>query len=155
MFSRPFMAVAAAAAVLSLAACEDPAPKTSAGGIPLGDYVLVGLGGRTVPLRDVTLRVEENRLSGHGPCNRYTVENNGDLPALQLGPISSSTQACAVNQDLETSFFQTLQSATSVEYYGGVLKVKAPQTWLIFERGVPKRDQISALDAARGQQGLQ
>lgn len=155
MFSRPFLAVAAAAAVFAVAACEDPAPKTSAGGIPLGDYVLVGLGGRTVPMRDVTVKVEENRLSGHGPCNGYTVENTAELPALALGPINTSNAPCSANQNLESQFFQTLQSATSAEYYGGVLKIKAPQTWLIFERGVPMRDQISALEAARGQQGMQ
>lgn len=155
MFSRPFLAVTAAAAIFAVAACEDPAPKSSLGGIPFGDYVLVGIGGGTVPMRDVTLKIEENRLSGHGPCNGYTVENTAELPALALGQINTSNTPCAKNQNLESRFFQTLQSATTVEYYGGVLKVKAPQTWLIFERGVPMRDQVSALEAARGQQGLQ
>lgn len=154
MFHRPIQALAAAAALFSLAACEEPAPKTSFGGIPFGDYVLVGIGGGTIPLRNVTMKVEETRLSGRGPCNGYTVPNTVELPALALGPMVT-TQATCKDQDLENRFFQTLQSANQIEYYGEVLKVKSPHTWLIFERGVPAAQAVSALDQARADQGMQ
>lgn len=136
---------------LALAACE-PAPTTAPGEdrgfIPGGSYVLVGMDGQTVPLRDVTLLIEETRISGQGPCNSFSAENNAELPAVQLGPIISTKMACK-DQRIENRFLQVLQTATEMDFYGGVLRVKSPQTWLIFEHGV-RAGSVSALDEARG-----
>lgn len=149
------LAGALGAAALTLAACE-PAPTTvTAGGddrgfIPGGSYVLVGMDGQTVPLRNVTLLVEEKRMSGQGPCNSYSASNNAELPAIALSPIISTKMACK-DIALENRFLSVLQSATSVDFYGGVLRVKSPSTWLIFEHGV-RASTVSALEEARGTQ---
>lgn len=147
--------IAACAAVFALAACEPTAPPVTDGEdrgfIPGGDYVLVGMDGAAVPLRDVTLRVEEKRISGKGPCNGYSAQNQAELPAVALAPIVSTKAACK-NMQLENRFLSVLQSATAMEFYGGVLKVKSPSTWLIFERGVRADSAVNALDAVRGGQ---
>ncbi|RJL16388.1 META domain-containing protein [Paracoccus siganidrum] len=145
-------AASPAAAILALAACEPAAPPgEDRGFIPGGNYVLVGMDGGTVPLRNVTMLVEEYRISGQGPCNSYSAQNNVDLPQVSLSPIVSTEMACKDSR-LENRFLSVLQSATEMEYYGGVLKVKSPSTWLIFEYGVRADSGVSALDAARGSQ---
>ena len=113
--------------------------------------VLVGMDGAAVPLRNVTLDVQETRLSGHGPCNGYTATNSAELPALALSQLNTTLVACG-KETFEQRFFQVLQSSTEVEYYGGVLKVKSPATWLIFERGHTENSGVNALEAARAQQ---
>lgn len=119
--------------------------------IPGGHYVLVGMDGGAVPLRNTTLLVEEFRFSGNGPCNSYSADNNVELPGVSLSPIISTKTTCK-DIELENRFFSVLQSATSVEFYGGVLKVKSPLTWLIFERGVRASSSVNALEEARGSQ---
>lgn len=155
--TRPRLAAAAAAAisVLALAACEPTTTGATAGGedrgfIPGGSYVLVGMDGATVPLRNVTLLIEEKRISGQGPCNAYSAANNAALPAVALSPLVSTKMACK-DLKIENRFLSVLQSATQMEFYGGVLKVKSPSTWLIFEHGV-RAGSVNALDVARGTQ---
>lgn len=145
------------AAAFSLAACE-PAPSAvdlanDRGFIPGGNYALVGMDGATVPLRNITLTIAERSVSGRGPCNGYGAVNNAELPLVQLSPLQTTNVPCGRNATLENRFFQVLQSAYEMEYYGGVLKVKSPETWLIFERGVTEAQaQVTALDQARAGQ---
>ncbi|MBK4214542.1 META domain-containing protein [Paracoccus caeni] len=146
----------ASAAVLALAACEPTTTSTSTtpegedrGFIPGGSYVLVGMDGQTVPLRDMTLLVEERRLSGQGPCNAYSANNNVDLPQVQLSQIVTAGVPCK-NSRIENRFLSVLQQATAMEFYGGVLKIKSPSTWLIFEHGMRADSAVSALDTVRG-----
>lgn len=153
MFNRRITAATAVVATLALAACEDSKPRAAVGGIPLGDYVMVGIGNGTVPLRNVTLQLSEDSIAGRGPCNGYGAKNTADLPALALSGFTSTNATCK-DQALEERFFNALRQATEMEYYGGVLRVKGP-TWLIFERGVPASlatSGVSALEAARGTQ---
>ncbi|MDP5305884.1 META domain-containing protein [Paracoccus spongiarum] len=156
--NRARLSLVGLAALLALAACQPvpPAAVTPGGEdrgfIPGGSYVLVGMDGATVPLRDVTLLVEEKRLSGQGPCNSFSAANNADLPAVSLSPIISTKMACK-DLKLENRFLSVLQAATAMEFYGGVLKVKSPSTWLIFEHGVRAgTGTVSALEQARGVQ---
>lgn len=143
----------ATAASLALAACapSKPVDPNDTGFIPGGDYVLVGMDGGAIPLRNMTIKIEEKRVSGHGPCNGYAAVNNAELPAVALTSFTSPGVPCK-DSKIENRFFSTLQTATAMEFYGGVLKVKSPQTWLIFERGVSGADAVSALERARAQQ---
>lgn len=153
MFKPRSVATAIAlAATAALAACEDPQPRTSVAGIPMGDYVMVGIGNGTVPLRNVTLTLTENAVSGRGPCNSYGANNAAELPQLAVSNFTTTERSCEF-QELEDRFFNALRQANEIEYFGGVLRVKGP-TWLIFERGVPAAyaTSVSALDAARGSQ---
>lgn len=143
------------AATLALAACE---PTTTAsttpgaedrGFIPGGSYVLVGMDGQTVPLRDVTMLVQEKRISGQGPCNAYSADNTVELPQVRLSQIVTNGASCK-NSRIENRFLSVMQQATEMEFYGGVLKVKSPSTWLIFEHGVRADSAVSALDTVRG-----
>ncbi|MDB6176752.1 META domain-containing protein [Paracoccus sp. Z330] len=146
--TRLGLGAAATAATLALASCG-PA-QIGSGGIPQGEYVLVGMDGGTVPLRNVTLVVDGSQISGRGPCNSYSTQNNANLPALELSPIVSTKMHCK-DAPLENRFFSVLQTANEMEFYGGVLKVKSPQTWLIFEHGHRADEvQVSAVESARG-----
>ncbi|GGF55440.1 hypothetical protein GCM10011402_04280 [Paracoccus acridae] len=145
------------AAAFALAACEPatPAvdPANDRGFIPGGDYALVGMDGATVPLRNMTLTIGEKSVSGRGPCNGYGAINNAELPLVALSPLQKTNVPCGKNTTIENRFFEVLQSATEMEYYGGVLKVKSPLTWLIFERGVTgAQAQVTAVDQARAGQ---
>ena len=144
------------AAALVLAACEPTPvvdPANDRGFIPGGDYALVGMDGATVPLRNMTLTIAETTVSGRGPCNGYGAKNNAELPLVALSPLQKTDVPCGKNTTIENRFFSVLQSATEMEYYGGVLKVKSPQTWLIFERGVTgAQAQVTAVDQARAGQ---
>ncbi len=120
-------------ATAALAACT-PADSSASNGVPLGEYVMVGFGKETVPLRNVSLVLAEGQVSGMGSCNNYTAQNNAALPALQLGPIAATKKACFKGMEFEQKYFDALQAATSVEYNGGVLTVKGP-VWMQFEHG--------------------
>lgn len=147
--TRPALALAALA-VLTLAACETTPAGDPMGGIPANDYVLVGIGNGTVPLRNITLTTRPEGVSGRGPCNGYAARNTVPLPAVAFEPLQTTGVTCS-DSALEQRFFLALQQATEMEYYGGVLRIKGP-TWLIFESGRPAEQQTDALSAARGNQ---
>lgn len=156
---------AALAASLALAACVPPATSNTAssttaeggveedrGFIPGGKYVLVGMDGAAVPLRNISLEIKETSISGTGPCNGYGAVNTVELPAVALTQFQTTNATCK-DSKIENRYLTVLQAATNMEYYGGVLKVKSPSTWLIFERGVRADSTVTALDAARGAAG--
>lgn len=147
--SRPVLALAALA-TLALSACSEPAGDPM-GGIPANDYVLVGIGNGTVPLRNITLTTRPEGVSGRGPCNGYAAKNTVPLPAVAFEPLQTTGVTGCADEAVEQRFFQALQQATSMEYYGGVLRIKGP-TWLIFESGRPAEQATDALSAARGNQ---
>ncbi|MBM3604925.1 MAG: META domain-containing protein [Alphaproteobacteria bacterium] len=142
---------AAAAATLMLAACNSEPAGDPMGGIPANDYVLVGIGNGTVPLRNITLTTRPEGISGRGPCNGYAARNTVPLPAVAFEPLQTTGVTECKDIAVEQRFFQALQQATEMEYYGGVLRIKGP-TWLIFESGRPADQATDALSAARGNQ---
>ncbi|WP_410218723.1 META domain-containing protein [Paracoccus sp. (in: a-proteobacteria)] len=147
---RPAFALAAAA-TLTLAACNSEPAGDPMGGIPASDYVLVGIGNGTVPLRNITITVRPEGVSGRGPCNGYAARNTAQLPAVAFEPLQTSGVMECKDLAVEQRFFQALQQANEMEYYGGVLRIKGP-TWLIFESGRPADQATDALSAARGNQ---
>ena len=139
-------------AALSLAACAPAQPAGDPmGGLPANDYVLVGIGNGTVPLRNITLTLRPEGISGRGPCNGYAARNTVPLPAVAFEPLQTTGITDCKDLEVEQRFFNALQSATEMEFYGGVLKIKGP-TWLIFESGRPAAQATDALSAARGNQ---
>ena len=147
---RPAAGLACAATLL-LAACASEPAGDPMGGIPANDYVLVGIGNGTVPLRNITLTTRPEGISGRGPCNGYAARNTVPLPAIALEPLQTTGVTECKDLAVEQRFFQALQQATEMEYYGGVLRIKGP-TWLIFESGRPADQATDALAAARGNQ---
>lgn len=147
---RPALALAALSA-LALAACNNEPAGDPMGGLPANDYVLVGIGNGTVPLRNITLTLRPEGVSGRGPCNGYALRNTAPLPAVAFEPIQTSGITGCKDEAVEQRFFNALQQANEMEYYGGVLRIKGP-TWLIFESGRPADLATDALSAARGNQ---
>jgi heat shock protein HslJ len=125
-------------AALSLSGCGSTT-GSGMGGVPHGEYVLVGIDGGTVPERNITLSVTPEGISGHATCNSYSAQNTATLPAVALTPLVTTKMLCG-GMALENRYFEVLQSVNEVEYFGGVLKAKSPSTWLIFEHGVPVSD---------------
>ena len=146
---RPALALAAIA-TLALSACSEPAGDPM-GGIPANDYVMVGIGNGTVPLRNITLTTRPEGVSGRGPCNGYAAKNTVPLPAVAFEPLQTTGVTDCKDLAVEQRFFEALQQANSMEFYGGVLRIKGP-TWLIFESGRPAEQATDALSAARGNQ---
>ncbi len=130
----------AASAVLALAACEPQTSvdATSEGGIPMGDFVLVGIGSDAVPTRNVRLNLRPGSISGEGPCNSYTGTLSTKFPAFKVNQMQWTDLACRLNLEtrLEQRYFEALTQATGAKYDGGVLKLTGP-TYLTFEPGRP------------------
>ena len=87
-------------------------------------------------LQRVTLEIEDTRVSGQGPCNRYfgsiahsdTGSNN-----IQVGPIASTKMACP-HLSAEHRYFQDLQRVSMVTVVpDGLILTTSDQTALVFK----------------------
>ena len=87
-------------------------------------------------LQRVTLEIEDTRVSGQGPCNRYfgsiahsdTGSNN-----IQVGPIASTKMACP-HLSAEHRYFQDLQGVSMVTVVpDGLVLTTSDQTKLVFK----------------------
>ena len=130
----------AALAALSITACtpSNPSSATSQGGIPIGDFVLVGIGSDTVPTRNVRLNLAPGLISGDGVCNTYSGKLSTKFPDFRVQELHWTDNECVRNIEnrLEARYFQALTQAEGIIYEGGVLKVTGP-TYLTFEPGRP------------------
>ena len=129
---------AALSALTALAACQ-ATPGDPAHNVPVGPYVLVGIGSDTVPQRNVGMTIErDGSVSGQAPCNHFSARQTAEPPGFALGSLTTSQNECGGNAGrLESRFFQALSAANGIEYSGGVLTVKGP-TYLTFEPGYRK-----------------
>ncbi|MBW7055503.1 META domain-containing protein [Paracoccus bogoriensis] len=138
-------------AAMTLAACNTQPAGDPMGGLPANDYVLVGIGNGTVPLRNITLTLRPEGVSGRTPCNGYAARNTVPLPAVAFEPIQTTGITNCRDAAIEQRYLNALQQANEMEYFGGVLRIKGP-TWLIFESGRPADMATDALSQARGNQ---
>ncbi len=80
-------------------------------------WQLLAMDGTRTEVR-ATLRIDtDNVLAGAGPCNRWSVNNRADLPALLLGGIRATRMACDRMSE-EMGFFDTLGAMTGVALDG-------------------------------------
>ncbi len=94
--------------------------ETISGYAPFDRYVLTELEGQAV-VGNVTLEfLEEGRVTGQGPCNRYFAEQIAPLPWFELGPIGATKMACP-HLDLETRYFSALSRVRFAEALGDIL----------------------------------
>ena len=84
----------------------------------------------------VTLEIENTRVSGQGPCNRYfgsVVQSNTGSNSIQLGPLASTKMACP-HLSAEHRYFQELQRASMVEVVpNGLILTTSDETKLVFK----------------------
>lgn len=134
----------AAAALTALAGCEPTsggaggAATGAQGGVPYGEYVLVGIGGEPVSQRNASVILAPGKISGRGPCNAYSASQSATLPAMQVGPIAATKAACA-DLALENRFFSALGQTRQAVYLDGVLTLKGAPKSLILEYGHQQR----------------
>ena len=87
-------------------------------------------------LQRVTLEIENTRVSGQGPCNRYfgsVVQSNTGSNSIQLGPLASTKMACP-HLSAEHRYFQELQRASMVEVVpDGLILTTSDETKLVFK----------------------
>ena len=68
-------------------------------------------------LQRVTLEIEDTRVSGQGPCNRYfrsITHSDTGSNSIQVGPLASTKMACP-NLSAEHRYFQDLQRVSMVK----------------------------------------
>ena len=87
-------------------------------------------------LQRVTLEIEDTRVSGQGPCNRYfgsiTRPDTGSN-GIQVGPIASTKMACP-HLSAEHRYFQDLQGVSMVTVVpDGLILTTSDQTALVFK----------------------
>jgi heat shock protein HslJ len=87
-------------------------------------------------LQRVTLEIEDTRVSGQGPCNRYfgsVVQSDTGSNGIQVGPIASTKMACP-HLSTEHRYFQDLQRVSMVTVVpDGLVLTTSDQTKLVFK----------------------
>lgn len=119
---RSILVIATAIALASCCACR----KSNSAKVPLMQtkWTVVQLDGQTVKTDDnfyIILTGEDGRFNGRGDCNSmfgtYTVGADG---AIDFAGVAS-TRAFCPNQQLEDTFFRTLEAVTSYTIDGKML----------------------------------
>ena len=87
-------------------------------------------------LQRVTLEIEDTRVSGQGPCNRYfgsITQSDTGSNSIQVGPIASTKMACP-HLSAEHRYFQDLQRVSMVKVVpDGLILTTRDQTKLVFK----------------------
>ena len=87
-------------------------------------------------LQRVTLEIEDTRVSGQGPCNRYfgsVVQSDRGSNDIQVGPLASTKMACP-HLSAEHRYFQDLQRVSMVTVVpDGLVLMTSDQTKLVFK----------------------
>ena len=87
-------------------------------------------------LQRVTLEIEDTRVSGQGPCNRYfgsITHSDAGSNSIQVGPIASTKMACP-HLSAEHRYFQDLQRVSMVTFVpDGLILTTGDQTKLVFK----------------------
>ena len=87
-------------------------------------------------LQRVTLEIEDTRVSGQGPCNRYfgsITHSDAGSNSIQVGPIASTKMACP-HLSAEHRYFQDLQRVSMVTVVpDGLVLMASDQTTLVFK----------------------
>ena len=87
-------------------------------------------------LQRVTLEVEDTRVSGQGPCNRYfgsITRPDAGSNSIQVGPIASTKMACP-HLSAEHRYFQDLQRVSMITVVpNGLILTTGNQTKLVFK----------------------
>ena len=87
-------------------------------------------------LQRVTLEIEDTRVSGQGPCNRYfgsITRPDAGSNSIQVGPIASTKMACP-HLSAEHRYFQDLQRVSMVTVVpDGLVLTTSNQTKLVFK----------------------
>ena len=87
-------------------------------------------------LQRVTLEIEETRVSGQGPCNRYfgsIAHSDTGLNNIQVGPLASTKMACP-HLSAEYRYFQDLQRVAFAKVMpDGLILTTSDQTKLVFK----------------------
>jgi heat shock protein HslJ len=88
-----------------------------AGDLTGRDWHLLAIDGMRVA-SGTTLRLDpDGRVSGRAPCNAWSTQNGGTLPALALRPIRATRMACP-RLDEEAAFFDSLSQMTEARVAG-------------------------------------
>ena len=87
-------------------------------------------------LQRVTLEIEDTRVSGQGPCNRYfgaIMHSDTGSNSIQVGPIASTKMACT-HLSAEHRYFQDVQRVSMVTVVpDGLVLMASDQTTLVFK----------------------
>ena len=87
-------------------------------------------------LQRVILKIEDTRISGQGPCNRYfgsVVQSDIGSNSIQVEPIASTKMACP-HLSAEHRYFQDLQRVAFAKVMpNGLILTTRDQTTLVFE----------------------
>ena len=87
-------------------------------------------------LQRVTLEIEDTRISGQGPCNRYfgsITRPDAGSNSIQVGPIASTKMACP-HLSAEHRYFQDLQRVSMITVVpDGLILTTGDQTKLVFK----------------------
>ena len=87
-------------------------------------------------LQRVTLEIEDTRVSGQGPCNRYfgaIMHSDTGSNSIQVGPIASTKMACT-HLSAEHRYFQDLQRVSmGTVVPDGLVLMTSDQTTLVFK----------------------
>ncbi len=105
--------------VLALAGCAGDEGVRAYGAAEM-TWVLASIDGVKVPSSATLEFPEPGRVSGQGPCNRWSATQTAPYPWFKLGPVAATRMACP-DIKAEQLFFAALAEMTISEVSGRVL----------------------------------
>lgn len=108
----------ALAFVMTTACQTDESITAFAGNVTA--FTLQSIDGVTFAARATIDVSEAGKITGHGPCNRYSANQTAPYPWFSTGPIGSTRMTCP-DLAAEAQFFDALSTMTLVEVLGGTL----------------------------------
>ena len=83
------------------------------------------------------LSAPDSTASGSGGCNRFTGGYTVSSDSLTFGQMASTMMACADMMDVESKYFEILNSAAVYDLYGSMLELWADGRFLARFEGTP------------------
>lgn len=119
---------------LLLAACS-PLPDTVGEAAPDGVvWRLVEANDRAVAYAATIQLFSTGKVTGSGPCNRFTASQSAPLPWVEIGAIAATRRACP-ELDAEAEYFRLLAAMDFAEVAGdGLLLTNGAGESLFFRK---------------------
>lgn len=106
-------------ALVLLAGCR-PDESLVAYGADGVSWDLQSLNGTTFSATASIQFLDDGAVSGQGPCNGFSAQQNAPYPWIDIGPILSTKRACA-DLDAETAYFKALSEMQFAELSGPLM----------------------------------
>ncbi len=93
---------------------------------------------------DVSMRLDDDRVSGVGPCNAYSGTREGQPPALKVGALGSTRMACldSARMQAEAEYLDLLSKTNAIRRDHSRLVLTGPGISMVFDKREAKGNEV-------------